>query len=164
MTIWNWIALIAFVIALVSGLNAFLSLKARWLDWSGVRSKKKFDKRLKELKNQIGELVKYQNNPSQFFPVIAEWVLQIFLMFLLAFLTVVLTLLLTAYPSNSYFVFFVKPVLGFVAVPMLFWAVIAWSNADPSPLERYLRLHVQLSLLCSRFRCDVIAEIGKLLY
>jgi hypothetical protein len=67
MTVWNWITLVAFLIALMSGLNAFLSLKSRYLDWKGVQSKKGFKKRLQELEVQLFAIEQYKKQPSTFF-------------------------------------------------------------------------------------------------
>ncbi len=67
MTIWNWLAVIAFLIALIGGLNAFLSLKARYRDWKGTRNKKQFDKRVDELHTQFFMVEKYKENPTAYF-------------------------------------------------------------------------------------------------
>src|SRR3989442_8439689 len=56
MTVWNWIALIAFIFFPLSAWNAFLSLKSRYRDWNGTKNKQKFDKRLRELKAEFAEI------------------------------------------------------------------------------------------------------------
>jgi hypothetical protein len=61
LTVWNWLAVLAFLIALMSGFNAFLSLRAKFLDWRGVQNKKKFHKRLKQLAQQVTEADELRN-------------------------------------------------------------------------------------------------------
>lgn len=67
MTVWNWLAVIAFMIALVSFVNAFLSLKARYRDWRGTKSKAAFEKRLEQLRIQWWMLEVYKDNSTKYF-------------------------------------------------------------------------------------------------
>jgi hypothetical protein len=48
MTFWNWLALVLVIPALLGGLNAFFSLKSRYLDWRGTNNRKQFEKRTSE--------------------------------------------------------------------------------------------------------------------
>jgi hypothetical protein len=66
MTIWNWLALIAFIFFPLSAINAFFSLRARYLDWQGQQSKVKFKKRLRQLLKQTKLIDRYRKEP-QFF-------------------------------------------------------------------------------------------------
>lgn len=51
-TFFNWLAVIAFLMAFTGFLNSFLSLRSRYKDWRGVQSRKAFGKRLKELETR----------------------------------------------------------------------------------------------------------------
>lgn len=66
MTIWNWLALIAFLFGLVSVLNSFLGLRSRYLDWQGPKSKVKFRKRLRQLSKQVLLIDQYRKEPQVF--------------------------------------------------------------------------------------------------
>lgn len=70
MTIWNWLALIAFIFFPLSALNAFLNLKTRYRDWRGIQNKKQFDKRIKELKTQFFMTETYKQDSTAFFTVV----------------------------------------------------------------------------------------------
>lgn len=72
MNFWNWLAIAAFAIALMGGLNAFLSLKTRYRDWRGTRNHKSFEKRLKELRKEFAEVENYHKNKFQFFSRVLE--------------------------------------------------------------------------------------------
>lgn len=67
MTVWNWLAAAAFFLALLGGLNAFLSLKLRYRDWRGTKSKKEFEKRKTELASQLISLEMHKKDPTTFF-------------------------------------------------------------------------------------------------
>jgi hypothetical protein len=67
MTLWNWLALIAFIFFPLSALNAFFSLRARFLDWRATSSKKEFPVRLERLNSLLVEAVHYRRNTSEFF-------------------------------------------------------------------------------------------------
>jgi len=64
MTIWNWLALIAFIFFPLSALNAFFSLRSRFLDWRGIQDKKKFQARLKDFAWQLIMLDLYRDRNS----------------------------------------------------------------------------------------------------
>src|SRR5437016_4191301 len=64
MSIWNWLALIAFVFLPLSALNAFFSLRSRFLDWRGIQNKKKFQARLKDFALQLFLLELYRRPNS----------------------------------------------------------------------------------------------------
>lgn len=85
MTVWNWLALIAFFLALVGGLNAFLSLKLRYRDWRGTKNKKEFEKRRIELANQLLKLQIHKKDPITFFTEFVYKATRITSSFLLAF-------------------------------------------------------------------------------
>ena len=65
MTIWNWLALIAFIFFPLSALNAFFGLRSRFLDWRGIQNKKKFQERLKDFGLQLFILDLYKEPNSQ---------------------------------------------------------------------------------------------------
>lgn len=56
MTIWNWLALVAFIFFPLSALNAFFGLRSRYRDWRGTKSRIQFDKRLKQFGTQLANL------------------------------------------------------------------------------------------------------------
>jgi len=64
MTVWNWLALIAFIFFPLSALNAFFSLRSRFLDWRGIQNKKKFQARLTDFKWQLFMLDMYRDQNS----------------------------------------------------------------------------------------------------
>ena len=84
MTFWNWIALIAFLIALMSGLNAFLTLRSRYRDWRGTRSKKAFEKRTRDLGKKIQQLTTYKENPTTYFFFISNFIVRCLVLILLS--------------------------------------------------------------------------------
>jgi MFS family permease len=84
MTLWNWLALIAFLIALFSGLNAFLSLRSRYRDWKGTRNKKEFEKRIKRLREKLRQLEEYKKNPTEFFIRVSSFIIQCLTLLLLS--------------------------------------------------------------------------------
>src|SRR5688500_6887697 len=67
MTFWNRITLIAFIFFPLSALNAFFGLRTRFKDWRGIKSKKNFEKRLKELKQELIQIETFRMNLSIFF-------------------------------------------------------------------------------------------------
>src|SRR5262245_7017770 len=67
MTFWNWLALIAFLFATISVLNAFLSLKSRFRDWRGIQSKKAFDKRVRQLERELKRIKRFAADPTTFY-------------------------------------------------------------------------------------------------
>src|ERR1051325_9520512 len=71
MTVWNWLALIAFIFFPLSALNAFFGLRARYRDWRGTKSKKAFDKRLTQLGDEVRRIETFRNNLAGYF----VWVL-----------------------------------------------------------------------------------------
>jgi uncharacterized membrane protein len=52
-TFFNWIALIAFLAFPFTVLNLYFNLKPRYLDWRATKTKKGYEKRLKELTSQL---------------------------------------------------------------------------------------------------------------
>jgi hypothetical protein len=66
MTVWNWLALIAFFFATISVLNAFLSLKSRFRDWRGIQSKKAFEKRVRQLERELTRIRRFALEPERF--------------------------------------------------------------------------------------------------
>ncbi len=67
MTIWNWITLIAFIFFPLSALNAFFSLKGRFLDWRGTKNKELYKKRLEQLERQLSQIEEYKKDSSKLF-------------------------------------------------------------------------------------------------
>lgn len=65
-TFFNWLAVIAFILALVGFLNSVLSLRSRYLDWRGGQSKKAFEKRLKQLETLAKRVGSYRKEPWSF--------------------------------------------------------------------------------------------------
>jgi hypothetical protein len=90
MTFWNWLALVAFIIALLGGLNAFLSLKARYRDWKGTRNKTQFDKRISELTTQFFMMEQYKQDSIAFFTRVLSYASELPIPFLIsiAFFTI----------------------------------------------------------------------------
>ena len=72
MTIWNWLALIAFLFFPLSALNAFFGLRSRYRDWKGAKTKKGFDERLKELEAEWSIVESYKKNLPEFFLYLLE--------------------------------------------------------------------------------------------
>lgn len=72
MTVWNWLTLIVFPLALLGGLNSFFSLKSRYLDWRGTKTKKKFEKRMRQLETELNKIERYKENPIGFIVQILE--------------------------------------------------------------------------------------------
>lgn len=83
MTIWNWIALIAFIFFPLSALNAFFSLKSRYLDWRGTKSKKEFEQRSKQLEEQLAVTLEFIEHPTKLFSYVLHRGLRMFIFFLL---------------------------------------------------------------------------------
>src|SRR5258706_2746892 len=71
MTIWNWLALIAFIFFPLSALNAFFGLRSRYRDWRGTKSKQAFENRLKQLSEELDIIETFKNNIRGYF----VWVL-----------------------------------------------------------------------------------------
>src|SRR6185436_17277703 len=71
MTLWNWLALIAFIFFPLSALNAFFGLRARYRDWRGTKSKEAFEKRLRQLSDELQIIKTFKNNIQSYF----VWVL-----------------------------------------------------------------------------------------
>src|SRR2546421_87706 len=67
MTVWNWLSLIAILALPFTFINAVLSLKSRYRDWQGTKSKKKFEKRLQQLKSELVQIEDYKKNLPAFF-------------------------------------------------------------------------------------------------
>lgn len=67
MTLFNWLTVIAFIFFPLSALNALLSLKSRYLDWSGTRNVNKFNSRLEELMDEWQDIQRYNRNLPKFF-------------------------------------------------------------------------------------------------
>lgn len=95
MTFWNWIALIAFLFFPLSALNAFLSLKSRYKDYRAIRSKKSFEKRLKELETWVNTIGTYRNEPHRYYLVVIDLIATMLIMaieaggcFVLAFVSI----------------------------------------------------------------------------
>jgi hypothetical protein len=66
LTLLNWLTLIAFVIALISGLNALLTLRSRWKGWRNIRTKAKFEKRMDQFKNLITAVAIFRDAKPDF--------------------------------------------------------------------------------------------------
>jgi hypothetical protein len=49
MTLWKWIALIGFILALFGAANAFFGLRGRFLDWRAIKGQASFNDRLESL-------------------------------------------------------------------------------------------------------------------
>jgi hypothetical protein len=90
MTFWNWIALIAFIFFPLSALNAFLSLKSRYLDWQGTKSKQAFENRLRQLEVQIFVIGEYRKQPAIFFRDVLDEGMRPLISFLLSFFVFVM--------------------------------------------------------------------------
>jgi hypothetical protein len=82
LTFFNWLALIAFCLALVGFLNSFLSLRSRYKDWKGGRNKKAFEKRLKELKRQVEKIGKFRREPHTYYRYVIHELVNILLLML----------------------------------------------------------------------------------
>lgn len=67
MTVWNWLALIAFIFFPLSALNSFFSLRSRYRDWRGTKSKKAFERRLKHLSEELQVIEIFKNNIKLYF-------------------------------------------------------------------------------------------------
>lgn len=72
MTIWNWLTLIAFLFFPLGALNAFFGLRSRYRDWKGARTKKGFEKRLKQLEAEWLIIESYKKNLPEFFLYLLE--------------------------------------------------------------------------------------------
>ena len=66
MTLWNWFSLIAILALPFTLLNALLSLRSRYLNWQGIQSKKKFEKRLAQLKAELVQIETHKDNVPAF--------------------------------------------------------------------------------------------------
>lgn len=100
LTFFQWLALIAFLFASISVINAFFSLKTRYDNWLGMKSKKEFDERIKELQTQVTYLEKHRNKPTVFFvrvlldlPRVAILFIFSFILFLISYLTEVMSMM-----------------------------------------------------------------------
>jgi hypothetical protein len=85
MTLWNWLTLIAFCIALISGLNAVLNLRSRYRDWWSTNSKAKFQKRIGEFEEHMRKISFFRDKPSNLMLLGLEALLHAFILTLLAF-------------------------------------------------------------------------------
>jgi len=117
MTIWNWLALIAFIFFPLSALNAFFGLRSRYLDWQAPKSKAKFKKRVTELFRQVIRIGRYRKEPQFFYLLVlnnAAVILVSFLSSTTLWLCVWGLQLLT--PSNKVFaVWVVSAIMMFVS-------------------------------------------------
>jgi hypothetical protein len=86
MTIWQWMALIAFIFMPFSALNSVLSLRTRYRDRQGIRSKAKFQKRLKELTIETKKIAFYRDHPTTLMLMGQETIFSSGVKFLTAFL------------------------------------------------------------------------------
>src|SRR6266403_927540 len=91
MNFWNWLALIAFLIALMSGLNAFLGLKSRFRDWRGTQSKKLFEIRLKQFRQELRIIETFENNLRGYVVWVLDSAVAPLKFFGLAFMLLILT-------------------------------------------------------------------------
>jgi hypothetical protein len=71
-TFFNWLTLIAFLLALVGFLNSFLSLKSRYQDWRATKSKKEFEKRVITLLKVARQVTLYRNSPEIYYLVVIK--------------------------------------------------------------------------------------------
>lgn len=101
MTVWNWLALIAFIFFPVSALNAFFGLRSRYLDWQGQQSKVKFKKRLQQLSRQILLIDRYRKEPQFFALKVLDDASSILVIFLAAVALCLCGWLLDSFDSNS---------------------------------------------------------------
>jgi hypothetical protein len=67
MTVWNWLALIAFIFLPLSALNAFFGLRSRYRDWRGTKSQKGFEKRLQQLSMKMDVNETFKQNIDGYF-------------------------------------------------------------------------------------------------
>lgn len=84
LTFFNWLSLIGFCLALVGFLNSFLSLRSRYKDWLGLRNKKAFEKRLKELKTQVDNIVGFRKKPTEYYFLLVDHIFNILVICLFA--------------------------------------------------------------------------------
>ena len=86
MTIFQWMAVIAFIFMPFSALNSILSLRTKYKDMQGIRNKAKFQKRLKELTIEIKKIAFYRDHPTTLMLMGQETVFSAGVKFLVAFL------------------------------------------------------------------------------
>lgn len=71
-TFFNWLAVAAFLMALVGFLNSTLSLKSRYKDRLALKNKESFNARKTELENQFNDFLRYDSSPILLFLDIAK--------------------------------------------------------------------------------------------
>lgn len=119
-TFFNWLAIIAFLMALVGFLNSFLSLRSRFKDWRGVQSKKAFAERLNELKHLVTKIGGFRKEPAKYFFIMTHSVLRLLMFFVAAFSTFTLLVFSTTLPVDNYSV---GKVGSFVCLILLGWII-----------------------------------------
>jgi len=67
LTIFNWMAIIAFIFLPLSALNAFLGLKSRYNEWKPARNKKNFEKRVKEFSLRFNKIIRWRSSMMDLF-------------------------------------------------------------------------------------------------
>jgi hypothetical protein len=100
MTIWNWLSLIAFLVLPFTALNTFFSLRTRFQDWRGVRSKKSVEKRIKQLSAKVRQIGRFSDSRNTFYTYMIDVAMKIALSFLTAFFIFVWVFLIDISPMR----------------------------------------------------------------
>src|SRR5687767_8293800 len=74
---FQYLALIAFLVLPLTALNAILGLRARWKDWNGIRNRKAFEERQRELKGQLQNIEYYRKKPLKLYREMVEVILTV---------------------------------------------------------------------------------------
>ena len=123
MTIFQWMAVIAFIFMPFSALNSILSLRTKYKDRQGIRSKKKFEKRLQELVIEITKIGYYRDHPTTLMLMGQETIFSAGVKFLTAFLLCVVAFALP----------FLSPL--FIAAGYIILSALAEMRVGSKPIQ-----------------------------
>lgn len=115
LTLFQWLALIAFIFGTISVTNAFLSLKSRFRDWNGTRNQAAFKKRVEELQKQITTLEGYRKNPLTYFFRITRYIVLTIFMWSLSFAFFITAFALLQIPMEPWSLFLPLSILFSIA-------------------------------------------------
>jgi magnesium-transporting ATPase (P-type) len=124
MTVWNWLSLIAVFALPFTFINALLSLKSRYRDWQGIKSKKKFDKRLGQMKSELVQIENHSKNLPAFMINVLAKAMPLLSMFFISMLLFMGAFTIFRLPLPGFWVFeFVYLVTGIIIMML---ALVQW--------------------------------------
>lgn len=132
MTFWKWIALVGFLIALIGGLNAILSLRSRYKDWKGTRTRKQFEERLEELQEQFKRVEAFSQKPRAYFLYVITQILSVVLLCMMSLIVLLTAFILYILSADTF-----NPLYKIGSIVLVAIAVVLTSVAARSTVSLY---------------------------